>query len=165
MNRAGPDDFFNVRRGIQNHYESLGFTELLSLLRMSHHDPRILHDCLPALAAAASSLSPAQRRMLVESIARTWENHYPIGEDRDLAFEIACLLHDVEAFPEALSYLRASAALHGDHPATRWNMGLCLARLGDVDGAASCFARAMTLHPGFVPAGALQSKAWSLSSP
>lgn len=155
---GGPDDFFSLRRGIQEHYEELELGPVLSLIRLSRWDPRILRDCLPALWKHVQGCSDASRREVVATVMRVWEQYYFIREEEDLAFELALLAHAYQGFREALALFQGSIRLHGDSPRTRWNMGLCHYALGEMDAALGCFAEARRLDPTFVPARAVQVK-------
>jgi tetratricopeptide (TPR) repeat protein len=91
------------------------------------------------------------RREVVRTVSRAWENYYHLGEDRDLAFELALLAYDYEGFEAALGLFQASRKLHGDDPRTWWNMGLCHFALGETAEALQCFEEAARLRPGFTP--------------
>jgi hypothetical protein len=146
------DDFFRLRQGIQDHYGVLDYEHLVSLLRLSCHDPRILRDSLPVLAERAAGLSPAQRSALREAVERTWENYYHIGEERDLPFAIATLFHRLGEHATALGFFEASLRLYGERPHTLWNMAMCAFAAGRPDDASRHLARAWAIAPDFQPA-------------
>ncbi|WP_224243820.1 tetratricopeptide repeat protein [Hyalangium gracile] len=155
---GGSDDFFRLRQGIQDHYGGLEFDQLLSLLRMSRHDCRILRDCMPVLSAQAEALTDVQRQELRDAVRRTWDNYFHIGEERDLAFEFALLLHLAGEVEQALALYQESLRLYGEDPRTRWNMALCLFRLHRQEEAAGCLARAWEVAPDFAPTRGLLIK-------
>ncbi len=155
---GGPDDFFAVRRGIQDHYEALGLQQILSLIRLSHWDPRILSDCLPALWKRLSEGPGPLREEVVATVRRVWERYYFIREEVDLAFELALLAHGYQGYAEALRLFQASERLYGPDARARWNMGLCHYALGEMEPALRCFADARGLDGDFVPSRAVQVK-------
>lgn len=159
VGRAGPDDFFSLRRGIEGSYDALDTAQILSLLRMSRWDVRILRDCLPVLWKHQPSASARACQDVVRAVTRVWESYFPIGEEQDLAFELGLLLHAYGGHREALALFGDSVRIHGDDARTRWNMGLCHYALGEVEAAFARFGEASRLDPGFVPAGAMQVKA------
>jgi SAM-dependent methyltransferase len=156
VGRAGPDEMFTLRRGVQALYGQLPIEALVALIRLCHDDPRVLRDCLSALWEHLGELSEPARRDLVELVDAVWANYFHLGEPRDLPFEMAMLLHGLEEHERALALFEASLRLYGDDPRTRWNMGLCHVRLGRAEEAARCFAAATAM--GFTPVGALQAK-------
>ena len=156
ISRGGPDDFYTARVGVQDHYDALDLEQLLAMIRLSQHDPRILRDCLPSLVARAAGAGEGQRRGVTRAAARVWENDYFIGEEQDLAFDLAHLCHAFGAWREALPFLAASVRRFGARASTSWNLGLCHYALGETEDALRCFAEAARLQPGFSPEGAFQ---------
>jgi tetratricopeptide (TPR) repeat protein len=130
MNEGGPDDFFTLRRCIRDHGAQLGFDALLALVRASRYDPRVLRDCAGALAEHVREARATSNQELVRVVLATWQNYYAIGEDDDLPFALGQLLCSASAFEEALALFARSLEIHGEDHGTRWNMGLCLLRLG-----------------------------------
>jgi tetratricopeptide (TPR) repeat protein/predicted Ser/Thr protein kinase len=55
---------------------------------------------------------------------------------------------------EALSYFRAALALRPRSPGAQYNVGNALLALGDLDGAAACYLRALELNPQYASANA-----------
>lgn len=158
VGQAGPDDFFVLRRALLPAGEGLTLDDVLSLIRVSRWDPRVLGDCLFALWQRAPDAPSAAKAALVKTIQVVWENYYWIGEELDLAFELGLLLDALGAKTEALWMFHESERLHGEDPRARWNAGLCHFGLGRPEEAARCFVEAARLDGGFRPAGSLQIK-------
>jgi tetratricopeptide (TPR) repeat protein len=159
VEHSGPDDFYTLRRGIRSHYDQLELPQLLSLIRMSGDDPKILRDCLPALWTELENASEPLRRELSRTVQRTWKNYFHLGEPRDLAFEFAMLLYGLGQYSAALELFQQSRQLYGEDPRTCWNMGLCYSALTQTENAAACFSQAFGLQADFRPRGDLQVKA------
>jgi hypothetical protein len=155
---AGPDDLYAVQREARPHVEDMALAPVLALIRLSRWDPRVLATCLPALWKHQPSLSAIEAQEVIRVVTRVWENHYAMGEEHDLAFELGLLLHAYGGHREAIALFEGSARLHGDGAKTRWNAGLCHYALGEVEAALGCFAEAARVEPGFVPVGAVQVK-------
>jgi hypothetical protein len=149
--QSGPDDVFDLTRAIRPHYDSLEPEHLVSLIRMSRHDPKVLRDCFPALSRCLAGAADAVRRDAVRAALRVWENDYPIGEDGDLASEIGDLLYAAGAWEDALPLFQESALRRGGGARAHWNTGLCHFALGHLDRAARCFAEARAHDPSFRP--------------
>ncbi len=156
--RAGPADVFALRRALQRGGDQLDAGELLALIAASHWDPYLVRDLLPNLWTCVEEASEAQKQDLAEAIARTWDRYFHLGEERDLPFELALLLHRLRRFEPALQLFRASVELYGDDPRTRWNMGLCLLAAKRPEEAWRCLQESMTLDPTFEPKLAMQLK-------
>lgn len=150
VERAGPDDFFSLRRAIQPMCDQLTIEQILSFLRLSHHDPRVLRDCSPVLADRLGLATAAQKEEISRAVLRVWDNYFHIGEDHDLAFDIAGLLFAAGAPAAARAMLAESIDLHGDSAGARWNMGLCHLVLGQAEEAVKCFSAAAALAPDFL---------------
>ncbi|MFT3771011.1 MAG: tetratricopeptide repeat protein [Minicystis sp.] len=146
-----PDDFFRLRQGVQAHYGLLDVTHILSLLRLSCHDPRILRDCLPALVQQAHSLGEPQRAALLAAVERVLQNYFHIGEERDLLFDVAVFVHLLGDAAAALRLFAESRRLYGDDPRTCWNMAMCAFALGQPDAGQRHLAEVWAVAPDFVP--------------
>lgn len=156
IERAGPDDFYALRKEIKANLGTIGLSHALSLIRTSRWDPQTLADLLSVLWTQQATASQIEAQEVVRAVTRTWEHYYPIGEDQDLAFDLALLLHAYGGHREALVLFGASERLHGENARARWNMGICHYALGDMESALACFRDAARLDPMFVPAGAMQ---------
>jgi hypothetical protein len=155
---GGPGDFFTVRRGVQGDYARLGLGQLLAFLRLSRHDPKVFGDLLPALWKHVEDASDESAASIAREVLRVRERYYFIAEDLDLPFEMALLLHALGSHREAIGLFEDSIRLYGDGAKARWNTGLCLYAVGEVEAALASFREASRLEPGFVPARALQVK-------
>jgi tetratricopeptide (TPR) repeat protein len=154
---AGPDEVSSLRSVLRSSQDRLELAQLLAFIRLSRWDPRILHDCLSTLLNRAEDAPEAERADVVGAVRRCWENYYPIGEPVDVPFDLGLALHGLGAHADAIALFEASIRLYGDHPATRWNVGLCHHERGDAEAASASFAAAARLDPGFVPEGAARA--------
>jgi hypothetical protein len=128
-------------------------------VRLSRHDPRTLGDCVTTIKRRiGEGVSRRTIEALVNTVERTWENYFHIGEPFDLAFELGVVLYLVGSFESAIGMFVRSLALSGDDERTHWNMGLCHLGAQRPDDASRCFAEVMRLRPGIVMAGFVCSK-------
>jgi tetratricopeptide (TPR) repeat protein len=96
----------------------------------------------------------ARLRLEIRDIAHAaWVNYYHLGEEYDLAFNLALLLYEVCAYVDAHALFEESLRLYGENGATRWNLGLCQVALGKPDEAIASFQRARALDRELPPAG------------
>ena len=131
LRRFGPGAWFLVWSRLAPALSTMQFDELMAVLGLSRHDPEVLAAMLPRLDALAESLDPGQVAALIEILAHTWANYFPLsGEDVDLGFEIGTLLYRCRAHGEALEYLHRSEVLHGPSVGGLYNRALCLRMLG-----------------------------------
>ena len=152
------DDFFVLRRGIQEHYDKLEIKHLLALLRSSDYDPKILWDCLPVVWARIEDASEPIRREILRIVHKVWENYYHLGEEHDLAFALGRLLFSLGEYQDALRLFQESCRLYGDSPQALWNMGLCYCGLKKMEEAAACFSRTLNSNGEFQTMEGLQER-------
>ncbi len=127
----GPDDFFSLKKLIEKHVDTLTFSELTSVIRLSGYDARIVSQMLPRLFALIPDISEAQRWGLFQAIHRVWAMYYPLRESTDLAFDLGNLLYALAFYEEAIVYFELSIKIYGQAPATLFNIALCLCLLGE----------------------------------
>jgi tetratricopeptide (TPR) repeat protein len=154
----GPDDFYTLRSSLREQYPYLGLDALVSLIRLSRCDPRILSECLPGLQTHLPTSSVAVKEEVRRLALQSWDNYFYIGEEEDLAFDIARFLYLMECYEDALRLLEQSCRLWGPDTATFWNMGLCHYSLGQPEAAAEWFRQAYALDATFKPGAAFKHK-------
>ena len=153
-----PDDFFTLKKVIQEHSDNLSLEEILAYLRLSGWDAAIFLDSFPVIMNLLENISSPLQEELFQTVQHIWDTYYPIGEQRDLAFYLGMLLYTIEYFPEALEYLQQSRQIYGDDPNTIYNMGMCYYRLRQIDRAMECMTQTLSLNPDFDPAKAMRIK-------
>jgi hypothetical protein len=154
--RWSPDDFYSVKKGLEPSYGSLSLDQLLAFLRLSGWDVNVFLGSHAALLGVAAQATRPQREDLYAAVQAVWDAYYPIGEERDLAFEIGLLLCEIAYYREALPFFERSLESHGDDAGTLYNCGLCHHQLGDHQAALSYMDRALALDPKAAGARALR---------
>jgi tetratricopeptide (TPR) repeat protein len=152
VEQFGPDDFYTLKKGIEKIYDTLTLPQLLAYLRLSRWDANILQGCFPTLLDRVDSLSEAEREALYEAIQQVWDTYYPLGEKRDLAFELGMLLYGMTYYADALDFFQHSLRLYGPDLGTVYNMGMCHYGLGRLEDALAWVDQALELDPAFGPA-------------
>jgi tetratricopeptide (TPR) repeat protein len=101
-------------------------------------------------------MTDVQKQQLHETIVKVWDSYLPIGEERDLAFELGTLLLEIGFFEEALEFLRCSVELYGMAPGTAYNIAVCYFSLSQMDRALDYVNIALSLDHRFAEARKLR---------
>jgi len=157
LDGSGADDLYTVGRRLRDGLDDLPLDTLLSMLRLSQCDPKVLLECAPILAVRAQGASEASREDLLQIIERAWQLYYHIDEPLDLPFELGVLLFAIDRPLAAAVFFEHSLRLYGPDASTWWNLGLCHYHAHRIEEATAAF-QAAARDPAFRPAGCLQPK-------
>jgi len=108
-----PDDFFVLKRMMQQHYDSMTLEQLLAFARLSLYDPQIFRDMLPRLISFSQNLIDDQHENLNQVAQRVWDLFFPIGETINLYHLLAKLFISLSRYKEAYDCLKASQCFFG----------------------------------------------------
>jgi hypothetical protein len=164
IEKFGPDDFFTLKEGVAQFYDSLSLGQLLAFLRLSGWDYKRFGECLHVFKSHLPELDESQKQELRDAARRVWDAYLPIGEEDDLAFQIGTLLLEMEFYGEALVFLQQSVELYGEEPGTVYNMAVCFNGLRQTGKALECIERALELDAEFDAAKALRIKLQSAAA-
>ena len=164
IEKFGPDDFFTLKEGISQFYDSLNLNQTLAFLRLSCWDYKRFFECLPVLKKYLPDMNDIQRQQLHDTIVRVWDSYLPIGEENDLAFELGTLLLEMEFHAEAIEFLQRSVDIHGIAPGTAYNIAVCYYTLGQMDRALGYVNQALGLDQQFAAAKTLRRQVKSALS-
>ncbi|MGI9304374.1 MAG: SAM-dependent methyltransferase, partial [Gammaproteobacteria bacterium] len=131
----GPDDFFSITRHARQDTDAMSLRDILAYVRLGLYDAHLFACYLPRLHTLAPECTEMQRATLIEAVDRVWALYFPMGEGRDLAFELAGLLFALDDHARALNYLKRSIPLYGENNTTLINMAICHRQLGREDAA------------------------------
>ena len=152
----GPDDFYTLKKALEEAAPNLAIEQILAFLRFSGWDAGIFSIVFPRLMDLLPELDELVRKELSRAARQVWENYLPIGEDRDLAFELGVLLSEIERLPEALEFFGHSLRLQGPDAATYYNIGICHARLRQFGPALRAVEEALAREPNYPEARSLR---------
>lgn len=152
----GPDDFFLIKRGLENAVDALSADEILALLRFSGWDATIFWSLSARLMALAPEIEESLRPEISMAARQIWNLYLPIGEERDLAFQLALLLAAIEYYPEALEFFTHSLRAYGPDARTFYNLAVCHSRLRQVRPALEAVETALQMEPDYPDARALR---------
>lgn len=158
IERLGPDDFFDLKKGRDAEYENLTLEQLLSWLRFCGWDSNTFFGCFPALMKHAESAADVLRAEVYRMVHEVWNTYFPIREPRDLAFHLGVVLCEIQCYPEALPFFQESLAVYGPNPATLFNVALCQYQTGDLEAARVNVEESLKGAPDFEPAIALREE-------
>jgi tetratricopeptide (TPR) repeat protein len=158
IERRGPADFFSVKRGVEQQYDTFAFDDLVAYLRFTGWDHAVFLGAFQALLRHAEDGSPATRRALREIARNVGGEAFPLREPDDLHFRLGTLMMAARDGEEALSWFARSLELRGPDPTTFLNMALCHGLLAQWREARSCARQALALAPELESAKELLAK-------
>jgi hypothetical protein len=83
----GPDDFFQLKGGMERNFGHFKGNELLAYVRMTGYDPKALQRILPFLTAEAEAYKMTWAADFMELLPKVMANYFCIGEDYDMSAE------------------------------------------------------------------------------
>jgi tetratricopeptide (TPR) repeat protein len=131
----GPDDYFTVVGHAWKTQPEMSKAALAAYLRLGLYDSHLLARLLPRWLEVADELDMGERAELCAALDQAWEGYFPLGEDIDLARQIAELLYAIDEYRGALGYFRRSVEIYGPDTGTLYNMAVCHSLLGEEDRA------------------------------
>ncbi|MFC4304423.1 tetratricopeptide repeat protein [Cohnella boryungensis] len=148
----GPDDFYSVISHAKRSITEMLIEDLLAYLRLSLYDAHQFSHYYPRLMELAEQASPREKTAMLDAVDQVWQLYYPLGEKRDLAFQLGSLLYELESYERAIFYFKQSARLYGGYIGTSYNLALCCHMLDRVDQAEGYLRNLLSLEPDFEPA-------------
>jgi hypothetical protein len=121
----GPDEWFSLKKGVEEAREALELRHLVAVLRLGGSDAKLFMDVFDRLLALSSSASGEERRACFRLSRAMWAHHYELGERRDLAFHLGVWMRELGYLEEAIRYFERSRELRGPSAATAYNLAYC----------------------------------------
>ncbi len=147
IENQGPDDFFCLKKNVEQNYRNFTAEQLVGYLRLTGWDHNILLGCFPALMECVRTAPLPlldEFRVLVRNV---WQTYFPIREPNDLAFHLGLLLYAMQDYEDALEFFQYSLQLYGPDQATAVNMAVCHFNLGQLAEAQDNINLALDLAP------------------
>lgn len=119
----------------------------LTLLRLSHYDPRVLQAGIESMLEQAPALNDTARKEWQSALARTWSNYLPCAAPDPFYHETGLLAAQLGHWGLAKECFRLGLALYGDDATDLHHLALCEAATGAVDEALSLVSRALEVEP------------------
>lgn len=140
----GPSDFYVLYQAFEDR-ETIDLDTFLAILRLSHFDPQVYVALYEKALDEISDVAMDAQHQLLAVVEKVWAEAFPIGGDPDVSFALGRTLHQMGRHELSLTHYVRSLEISGDHPATRYNMGLCQYWLGDSDAAQRELGQALVL--------------------
>jgi tetratricopeptide (TPR) repeat protein len=153
---CGPDDFNTLNEAIKFEYDGWTLKQILTYIRLSGYDAKIMFVCYPALMDHLAHASGSSQKELYRVIQKVWDVYYPMAEDQDHAYHLGVLLYELGYYAEALDFFTRSVKLYGPDATVSYNMGLCHYGLRQRGEALEQLKKALTLEPVFQDARAMR---------
>jgi hypothetical protein len=147
INDYNPDDFFYIKKLLENRFDTLSYKQMLATLRLSGYDAHFYLQMHEHLKTIALEITQQQRQDLRSAAHRIWQTYYPLGESTDVSFALGEILLVLEFYKEALPYFKLSNILHGEKGITLFNIVTCHCSLGDFAKATPIIAELWTISP------------------
>lgn len=151
----GPSNLDNLSGAFAQ--RDLVISQLLELLRLTQWDPMVYLACGQALPGQIFFAKQPLLEEFRRGLERMWENFHPLSGD--LPFELGRAYLALAQTDEAIRFCELSIQMFGDHPATRFNLGLCHYRAGNLSAALEAFAKALEQRPEFPRAELFRARA------
>lgn len=127
----GPDDYFSLKKLIEQHFDTLTYRDIMGVVRLSGYDARIFRQMLPRLLELLATISDNERWNLFLAVPRIWDTYYPLGEPEDFAHDLGVLLLALAFFQEAILYFEKSVMIYGKSAETLHQIAVCHCLLGE----------------------------------
>jgi tetratricopeptide (TPR) repeat protein len=147
VERASPDDLFQVMRAMPKAGEAIGIDEILAAVRLSGYDGQVFHGFGERLSEIADALQVVDREELRWTMAEVWRNYYFIGDALDLPFHLGAMSLLIQIYDDALAYFRRSLDLFGPDASTYANIAIAQHRLGQTQAAMDAVTAALAINP------------------
>jgi tetratricopeptide (TPR) repeat protein len=141
INQNNPYDFYLQKRSLKETANQMKIEEVLTYMAKSKFDPNLFVYFLPGLTANCNSYSDEEKQLLTLTITKVWESYYSLGEDFDLAYQLACLFYAFDDYRQAIVYFNRSIEKYGDYTGTFYNMAVCYELLEEKDKAIQLLRR------------------------
>lgn len=143
----GPDDYFQLKKGMERNFGVMEPDELLGYLRSTGYDPKAARRITEALRSRQAGMAPGLAAQYTQALRLAWENYYDIGEDFDLALLFGSVLSTWDAHEMAAYFLLHSLRDKPDavHPLVL--LGHTWYHLGVIAEARACLAHIDRISP------------------
>lgn len=156
LQHYGPLDFYQVKSALESDAEYLSAADMLAYLRLSRWDVKVFYLFLPHLQGALGGLELTVQTAWLEALSQVWTFHLPIGEEDDLAFDLATLAAAMNRWRAAIKLFQqslADAAQQLNSCGANFNLAIACWQIAAHDEAEQYMSAASALAPvdEFVP--------------
>lgn len=141
VNQNNPYNFYLQTRSLKKTANQMKIAEILTYIVKNKFDHNLFIYFLPNLSENCHSYSGEEIESLISVINKVWESYYPLGEDFDLPYQLACLFYAFDNYRQAIVYFNRSIELYGDYTGTFYNVAVCHELLEEKDKAIQLLKR------------------------
>jgi hypothetical protein len=91
--RAGPEDWFALKRALERRYADCSLDELLAILRTSRDDDNVLRGCAATLVDRIRDADAELLPSVCDALTAVLDGYFWIGDRADVPFTIGVALH------------------------------------------------------------------------
>lgn len=117
-----PNDFYRIKQALQTQAQHLSPEQMLAFLRLSQWDTKVFYLMYPYIFDFLAQLPDQTQQAWHQGLNEVWRFHLPIGEDYDLAFDLASLAAELQRWSAAIDWFLQS--LEHLNPAQHQNQNL-----------------------------------------
>ncbi len=148
----GPDDFFTIKKGMEQQYNQLSLPQLRGLLRLSRWDAKILLGCHRRLLQLLPQATQQERQDFGQIVEAVETQHFFLKEPQPLGYVLGMLYAELRDYPKAIACYQRSQQRYGDHALLALNIALAYQHLGRHKEATEHALRSQQLDPQLAPA-------------
>jgi len=150
LRKFSPGDFYRIKQTLETEAEYLNPEQMLAFLRLSRWDAKIFYLMFAYIYDDLAQLPVQQKNEWYAGLAEVWRYHLPIGEDYDLAYDLAMLAAELNRWPSAIylflqSLEHASQQNDQNQSTVYFNLGIAHWQMADHSKAESYLVRALAL--------------------
>ncbi len=114
LQQSSPNDFYRIKQTLETEAQYLSPEQMLAFLRLSQWDTKVFYLMFAYIFDDLAQLPAQQQNEWYVGLAEVWRYHLPIGEDYDLAYDLAMLAAELNRWPSAI-YLFLQSLEHSRH--------------------------------------------------
>ena len=108
LQESSPGDFYRIKQTLETEAEYLNPEQMLAFLRLSHWDTKIFYLMFAYIYDDLAQLPAQQKNDWYAGLAEVWRYHLPIGEDYNLAYDLALLAAELNRWQSAIDFFLQS---------------------------------------------------------
>jgi RimJ/RimL family protein N-acetyltransferase len=143
-----PSDFYRIKQTLETEAEYLSPEQMLAFLRLSHWDTKIFYLMFAYIYDDLAQLPAQQQNEWYLGLAEVWRYHLPIGEDYDLAYDLALLAAELNRWQSAI-YLFSQSLEKSNQAQSQssvyFNLGIAHWQMASLNKAESYLVKALAL--------------------
>lgn len=147
VNDFGPDDYFSIKKHVEKQIPELAVKDMFAYTRLSGYDARLFSQFIPRFRELLTEFSDSERYAFLQIIIQIWDGFYPLGEDKDLAFELGMLLIELQFYNEALTFFGLSEQIYGKTAESLYLSALCNIALENTETAKQLLQQLLIQFP------------------